>query len=122
VSPVRYELGFYIPEDGILHSHRRENLKSYMVLTYCCIGKTRGTMFHVNEDRKYPGGGPNNASAEKGLSHGINLLGQTCLVPACGFGCMQNLPRIRGEFLLSNIHRHKVSEIQIEHHKLQHTI
>jgi hypothetical protein len=27
VSPVRYELGFYIPEDGIIHSHRRENLK-----------------------------------------------------------------------------------------------
>jgi hypothetical protein len=27
---VRYELGFYIPEDGILHSHRHENLKSYM--------------------------------------------------------------------------------------------
>jgi hypothetical protein len=27
VSPVKYELGFYIPEDGILHSHRRENLK-----------------------------------------------------------------------------------------------
>jgi hypothetical protein len=26
-----YELGFYIPEDGILHSHRRENLKSYAV-------------------------------------------------------------------------------------------
>jgi hypothetical protein len=24
VSPVKYELGFYIPEDGILHSHRRE--------------------------------------------------------------------------------------------------
>jgi hypothetical protein len=29
---VRYELGFYIPEDGILHSHRRENLKSYIAL------------------------------------------------------------------------------------------
>jgi hypothetical protein len=29
VSPVKYELGFYIPEDDILHSHRRENLKSY---------------------------------------------------------------------------------------------
>jgi hypothetical protein len=28
VSPVRYELGFYIPEDDILHSHRRENLRS----------------------------------------------------------------------------------------------
>jgi hypothetical protein len=29
VSAVRYELGFYIPDDGILHSHRRENLKAY---------------------------------------------------------------------------------------------
>jgi hypothetical protein len=27
VSPVRYALGFYIPEDGILHSYRRVNLK-----------------------------------------------------------------------------------------------
>jgi hypothetical protein len=33
MSPMRYELGFYIPEDGILHSNRRENMKSYMVLT-----------------------------------------------------------------------------------------
>jgi hypothetical protein len=33
VSHVRYELGFYIPEDGILHSDRRENLKSYIALT-----------------------------------------------------------------------------------------
>jgi hypothetical protein len=30
VSPEKYELGFYIPEDDILHSHRRENLKSYI--------------------------------------------------------------------------------------------
>jgi hypothetical protein len=30
VSPVRYELVFYIPEDHILHSHCRENLKSYI--------------------------------------------------------------------------------------------
>jgi hypothetical protein len=29
VSSVKYELGFYIPEDDILHSHSRENLKSY---------------------------------------------------------------------------------------------
>jgi hypothetical protein len=28
---VRYELGSFIPEDGILHSHRRENLKSYIM-------------------------------------------------------------------------------------------
>jgi hypothetical protein len=31
VSPLRCELGFYIPEDGNLHSHRRDHLKSYMV-------------------------------------------------------------------------------------------
>jgi hypothetical protein len=30
-SPVRYELEFYIPEDGIPHSHRHENLKSYIM-------------------------------------------------------------------------------------------
>jgi hypothetical protein len=29
---VKYELDFYIPEDGILHSHRRENLKPYAQL------------------------------------------------------------------------------------------
>jgi hypothetical protein len=32
VSPVKYELGFHIPEDGILHSHSRENFKSYIAL------------------------------------------------------------------------------------------
>jgi hypothetical protein len=30
---MKYELGFYIPEDDILHSHCRENLKPYMALT-----------------------------------------------------------------------------------------
>jgi hypothetical protein len=29
VSPVKYELGFYIPEDDNLHSDRREHLKHY---------------------------------------------------------------------------------------------
>jgi hypothetical protein len=29
VSPVRYELGFYIPEDDILRSQRSDNLISY---------------------------------------------------------------------------------------------
>jgi hypothetical protein len=33
VSPVKYDLGSYIPEDDILHSHYRENLKSYIALT-----------------------------------------------------------------------------------------
>jgi hypothetical protein len=31
VSPEKYELGFYIPEDGILHSPRRRSLTSYTV-------------------------------------------------------------------------------------------
>jgi hypothetical protein len=29
VSPVRYELGFYVTVDDILHGHCRENVKSY---------------------------------------------------------------------------------------------
>jgi hypothetical protein len=33
MSPVTYELAFYIPEDGILHSPRSENLKSDIALT-----------------------------------------------------------------------------------------
>jgi hypothetical protein len=33
VSPVKYELGFYSLEDGPIHSHRRYNLKAYIVLT-----------------------------------------------------------------------------------------
>jgi hypothetical protein len=33
VSPVRYDLGDYIPEDDIFHSLRRENLKSHIALT-----------------------------------------------------------------------------------------
>jgi hypothetical protein len=32
VSPVKYELGFYIQENRILHSDRCENLKSYISL------------------------------------------------------------------------------------------
>jgi hypothetical protein len=31
VSPVKYELGFYIPEGDILHNHRRGNNKSYTI-------------------------------------------------------------------------------------------
>jgi hypothetical protein len=33
VSLVRYELGFYIPEDGVFHSHSRGNLKSYITFS-----------------------------------------------------------------------------------------
>jgi hypothetical protein len=38
VSPVKYELGFYIPEDGILHSHSRENLNR----VYATVAFTSG--------------------------------------------------------------------------------
>jgi hypothetical protein len=46
VSPVKYELGFYITEDGILHSHRREILKSYTclhvsILSFCKVTRRR---------------------------------------------------------------------------------
>jgi hypothetical protein len=37
MSHVRYELGFYIPEDDILHSHCRENLNSYNNSNGCKI-------------------------------------------------------------------------------------
>jgi hypothetical protein len=60
MSPVRYELGFYIPEDGILHSRRRENRKSYqrsdvrfpaeadifsLPLSRLCLGPTRPVQY-----------------------------------------------------------------------------
>jgi hypothetical protein len=32
VSAVKYEVGFHIPEHGILNSHRRENFRSYIEL------------------------------------------------------------------------------------------
>jgi hypothetical protein len=40
VTPVRYELGDYTPEDDILHSHRRENLKSYIAITGWTVAET----------------------------------------------------------------------------------
>jgi hypothetical protein len=33
VLPVKYELGFYVPEDAIIHNHRFDNLKPYTALT-----------------------------------------------------------------------------------------
>jgi hypothetical protein len=40
---MRYELGLYIPEDAILHSHRRENLKSYILVFHFYILCTLAT-------------------------------------------------------------------------------
>jgi hypothetical protein len=35
VSPMKYELGFYIPEDGTLLSHCSENLRSQVTGINC---------------------------------------------------------------------------------------
>jgi hypothetical protein len=37
VSPVKYELDFYIPDEDILHDHSRENLESYIIGSYSGI-------------------------------------------------------------------------------------
>jgi hypothetical protein len=47
VSPVRYELGFYIPEDAIRHSDRRENLKSYISPRIFIVGTWKGECRHL---------------------------------------------------------------------------
>jgi hypothetical protein len=36
VSPVKYELGFYISQDDYLHSHSRETFKSYVLGEILC--------------------------------------------------------------------------------------
>jgi hypothetical protein len=48
MSPVKYELGFYVPEDGILHSHCRENHRSYMLKNCAPLG-----MQHLKQLRLY---------------------------------------------------------------------
>jgi hypothetical protein len=57
MSPVRYELGCYISEDGILHSDRRENLKYYIALTGWALWQRRNVPpvryeldFYIPED------------------------------------------------------------------------
>jgi hypothetical protein len=57
VPPVKYELGFYIPEDDILHSHCRENLKSYIALTGWALWRRHNVSsvkyelgFYIQED------------------------------------------------------------------------
>jgi hypothetical protein len=37
VSPVKYELEFYIPKYDILYSNRRENLKPYIAVIFLRI-------------------------------------------------------------------------------------
>jgi hypothetical protein len=48
VSTMRYELGFYIPEDGIPRGHRHENLKLYLVEIICSHLTGRGVAWISN--------------------------------------------------------------------------
>jgi hypothetical protein len=41
MSSVKYDLGFYSPEDTTFHSHRRENLRSYIALTGWALWRRR---------------------------------------------------------------------------------
>jgi hypothetical protein len=41
MSPVSYELGFYIPEDGIHHTNHREKFLSYIALTGWALWRRR---------------------------------------------------------------------------------
>jgi hypothetical protein len=57
MSAVRYKLVFYIQEDGILHSHRRGNRKSYIALTRWALQRRRNVSpvkyelgFYITED------------------------------------------------------------------------
>jgi hypothetical protein len=61
MSPVKYELGFYIPEDDILHSPRRENLKSYnpvcgypFCLWVVLLARASFTCRESDEERDHP--------------------------------------------------------------------
>jgi hypothetical protein len=54
---VRYELSFYIPEDGTFHSHRREIIKSNIKLKVWSLHRGRNVSpemyevgFYIPED------------------------------------------------------------------------
>jgi hypothetical protein len=54
---VKYELDFHIPEDGILHSNRRGNLKPFITLTGWALQRRRNVSpvkyelgFYIPED------------------------------------------------------------------------
>jgi hypothetical protein len=54
VSPVKYELGFYIPGDAILHSQRREHLKSCILYCNLRLFKNLGTNIPADGQTRLP--------------------------------------------------------------------
>jgi hypothetical protein len=63
--PVRYDLGFYIQEDGILHSHRCENFKSYII----CLSHVY--KMYVSDKGRFMPQQLVNAKRNTGLEHGM---------------------------------------------------
>jgi hypothetical protein len=56
VSPRGTNWGFYIPEDGVLHSHRRENLKyflAYLLFPCCAEGRDSDDLLADSISVKY---------------------------------------------------------------------
>jgi hypothetical protein len=71
VSPVKYELGLYIPVDGILHSLRREYLQSHVVSSSSfIINTTFGDWIASGPDTEAnPALGPNSVGSTRRLPY-----------------------------------------------------
>jgi hypothetical protein len=51
--PVRYELGFHVPEDGILNSRRRETLKCYIIARIISISSSNNNSSSILSSVKF---------------------------------------------------------------------
>jgi hypothetical protein len=64
VSPVKYELGFYFPEDDILHSDRREpSNPSFHRITHAerkAVAKASEAVIRLNNNELWAGRADNN--------------------------------------------------------------
>jgi hypothetical protein len=68
VSPVKYELGFYIPEDDILHSRHRDNPKSYNEFGFLVSGSTLCPSAFPFHQQAHTGAEPQNFPQQEVLS------------------------------------------------------
>jgi hypothetical protein len=107
VSPVKYELSFYIPEDGVLYSHRLENLKSY-----------------IECDGLYEGVSSSTATFTVTLSHFLSRQGMpwvarsVCQLSASEDRLSAGLPRVvRCSALSVSVTCHSVPMTVTDHHE-----
>jgi hypothetical protein len=71
---VRYELGLCIPEDGILHNHRRGNLRSYIALTGWTLQRSDVSPVRYELGFYIPEDGILHSYCRENLKSGIALL------------------------------------------------